>query len=100
MPENFNYPRVEDNSSVSPIQSISPMHSNPPNLSPSLPVDRTSPIVSRVLDFDTESDTHCIQLCVYPRVEDTYTMEHYPDIDAAMEDAPLGSDIGESEDAT
>ena len=25
MPKNFNYPRVEDNSSVSPLQSISPM---------------------------------------------------------------------------
>jgi hypothetical protein len=100
MPESFSYPRVEDNSSISPLQSISPMQTDPPNLPPSPPVDRTSPIVGRALSFDTDNDAHRMQPCVYPRVEDTCAMEHCPDADAAMEDAPLGSGMAESEDAT
>jgi hypothetical protein len=100
MPENFNYPRVEDNSLVSPIQSIFPMHTNPPNLPPSPPANRTSPIVGRALGFDVENDTHCMQPCIYPQVEDTCTLEHCPDTNAAMEDAPMGSNAAESEDAT
>jgi hypothetical protein len=94
MPENFSYPRVEDNSSVSPIQSISPMQTDPPNLPPSPPADRTSPIVGRALGFDTINDARGMQPCAYPRVEDTYTVEHRPHTDAAMEDAPLGSSMG------
>ena len=60
MPENFSYPRVQDDYFVFPIQSIFPMHTDPPNLPPSLPVDWTSPIVGHALGFDTESDTHCM----------------------------------------
>jgi hypothetical protein len=41
-----------------------------------------------------------MQLCAYPRVKDTCTVEHHPHTDAAMEDAPLGSGMAESEDAT
>jgi hypothetical protein len=100
MPENFSYPRVEDNSSVSPVQSISPMQTDTPNLPSSPPADRTSPIVGRALGFDTISDARGIQPCAYPRVEDTCTVEHRPHTDAAMEDAPLGSGMAESEDAT
>ena len=100
MLENFSYSRVEDNSSISPMQSISPMHTNPPNLPPSLPVDWISLIVGHALDFDAENDIHYIQPCVYPRVEDTCTMEHCLDADVAMEDAPKGSNVAESEDAT
>jgi hypothetical protein len=100
MPEKFSYPRVEDNSSVSPVQSISPMQTDPPNLPPLPPADRTSPIVGRALGFDTISDAQGIQPCAYPRVEDTCIVEHRPHTDAAMEDAPLGSGMAESEDAT
>jgi hypothetical protein len=100
MPENFSYPRVEDNSSVSPVQSISPMQTDSPNLPPSPLADRTSPIVARALGFDTISDARGIQPCAYPQVEDTCTVEHRPHTDAAMEDASLGSDMAESEDAT
>jgi hypothetical protein len=96
MPESFSYPRIEDNSSVSPIQSISPMQIDPPNLPSSPPADRTSPIVGCALGFDTDNDAHHMQPCVYPRVEDTCAMEH----DTTMEDAPLGSGVAESEDAT
>jgi hypothetical protein len=66
MLESFSYPRVKDNSSVSPVQSISPMQIDPPNFPPSLPADRTSPIVSRALGFDTDIDAHRMQPCVYP----------------------------------
>ena len=75
------------------------MHIDPLNLLPSSPVDWTSPIVSRALGFNAESDTHCMHPCVYPRVKDTCIMEHRPDVDVAMEDAPVGSGIGKSEDA-
>jgi hypothetical protein len=100
MPENFSYSRVEDNSSVSPVQSIFPMHTDPPNLPPSLPVDRTSLIVGRALGFDADNDTARMQQCVYPRVEDICIVEHRPNADAAMEDAPVGSVAVEFEDAT
>jgi hypothetical protein len=89
---------------VSLVKSISPMQTDPPNLPPSPPADRTSPIVSRVLGFDTDIDTdsatHRMQPCIYPRVEDTCTVEHCPDANSAMEDAPLGSSVAESEDVT
>ena len=41
-----------------------------------------------------------MQLCVYPRVKDTCTIEHRLDADAAMEDMPMGFSVAESEDAT
>ena len=37
--------------------------------------------------------------CVYPQIKDTSTVEHCPDINTAMEDAPVGFGMGESEDA-
>jgi hypothetical protein len=100
MLENFSYPRVEDNSSISPIRSISPMQTDPLNLLPSLPCDRTSPIVGCALGFDTNNDAQCMQSCAYPQVKDTCIVEHRPDADAAMEDAPVGSGMEEPEDAT
>ena len=66
MPKKFSYPQVKDNSLVSPVWSISPMHTDPSNLLPSPPADQTSLIIDRALGFDAESDTHCIQQCVYP----------------------------------
>ena len=62
MPENFSYPRVEDNSSVSSVQSIFPMHINPPNLPPSPPANQTSPIIDRALGFKAKSDIHRMHL--------------------------------------
>jgi hypothetical protein len=40
-----NYPRVEDNSPVPPLKSISPMATDPPTLSPLPPPNERSPIV-------------------------------------------------------
>ena len=76
------------------------MHTYLPNLLPSRPSDRTFPIVGRALGFDIESDTRRMNLCVYLLVKDTCTMENHPDIDVAMQDAPMGSGVAESEDAT
>jgi hypothetical protein len=76
------------------------VHTDPPNLPPSPPADWTSPFVGRALGFDAENDTHRMQPDVYPRVEDTCTVEHHPDADTAMEDVPVGSGAAESEDAT
>ena len=72
------------------------MHTDPPNLPPSPPANRTSPIVGRALGFDAESDIHRMQLWFYPQVKDTCTVEHCPDIDTAMEDVPVGSGMAES----
>jgi hypothetical protein len=66
MPENFSYPRVEENSSVSLLQSISPMQTDPSNFLPSPPPNSISPIVRRALGFGTNNDAHRMQLCVYP----------------------------------
>ena len=66
MPNNFSYRWVKDNLLVFPIQSIFPMHIDPLNLPPSLPVNRTSPIVDRVLSFDADNDIYRMQLCVFP----------------------------------
>jgi hypothetical protein len=76
------------------------METDPPNLPPSLHADQASPIVGRALGFDTDSVAHRMQPCVYPRVKDTCIVEHRPEADAAIEDAPLGSGMAESEDAT
>ena len=76
------------------------MHRNPPNLPFSLPADQASPIVVCALGFDAKIDTHCMQRCVYPQVEDTCTMEHRPDTNTTMEDAPMNSNTVESDDAT
>ena len=100
MLDNFSYPQVKDNSSISPVQSISPMHINPPNLPPLPPIDWTSLIVGRAFSFDVENDTHHMHPCVYPQVEDTCTVKHRPNTDAAMQDAPVGSGAAEFEDAT
>jgi hypothetical protein len=85
---------------VSLVQSISPMHTDPPNLPPSPPADQTSSIVGCALGFDADNDTHRMQPCVYPQIKDTCTVEHCPNADATMEDALVGSDAAESEDAT
>jgi hypothetical protein len=76
------------------------MQIDQPNFPPSLPADWTSPIVGRALGFDTISDARDMQPCAYPQVKDTCTVEHRPHTDVAMEDAPLGSGMAESEDAT
>jgi hypothetical protein len=98
--ENFSYPRLENNFSVSPIKSISTIQTDPSNLSPSPLADQTSPIVGRALGFDTDNAVHRMQPCVYPRIKDTCTVKHRPNADAAMEDAPLGFGVAEFEDAT
>ena len=100
MPVDSNYPRIKDNSSIFPVQSISPMHTDPPNLLFLPPADRASPIVDRAFGFEAESETHRLQRCDYPRIKDTCTIEHHFDTNAAMEDAQGASSAAESKDAT
>ena len=58
MLEDSSYSQVEDNSSVSPIRSISPMRTDPLNVLFSPLTNRASPIVGCALSFDAESETH------------------------------------------
>ena len=67
---------------------------------PSSHADQASPIVGRAFGFDTNSAVHCMQPCVNPQVKDTCRVEHHPDADTAIEDAPLGFDKAKFEDAT
>ena len=58
MRDNSSYPQVENNSLVSPLQSLSPMHTDPRNLCFSPPANWASPVVDRALDFDADSESH------------------------------------------
>jgi hypothetical protein len=73
------------------------MQTNPPMLPPP---DHGFPIVSRVLGFDSDNDAQQILMCGHPRVKDTNTLQQRLDDDVAMEDAPYGSNVAQSEDAS
>ena len=100
MQDNSSYPQIKDNSLVSPIESLSPMHTDPPNLCFSPPADRASPIVGCVLGFDAKSEAHHLQQCDYHQVKNTCTVEHCLNTDAAMEDMHGAPSAAGSEDAT
>jgi hypothetical protein len=86
IPNVQSYPQVEDNSLVPSLKSISPMATDPPTLLPLLPPNKRSPIVGRVLTFDEMEGVHDQQTSGSPQVEDTSTVDHRPDNEAAMED--------------
>ena len=100
MQDDSSYPRVEDNSLVTLIQSLSPMHIDPLNLCFSPLADWASLVVGRALGFDAESEAHRLQRCDYPRVEDTCTVEHRPDTHATIDDAHRAPGASGFEDAT
>jgi hypothetical protein len=79
------YPRVEDNSPMPPLKSISPIVIDPPTLSPLPPPNERFPIVGRVLTFGEMEGIHDQQTSGYPRVEDTSTVDHRPNNDTTME---------------
>jgi hypothetical protein len=98
IPNVHNYPRMEDNSSVPPLKSISPMATDPPTLSPLPPPIQRSPIVGRVLTFDEMEGVHDQQTSGYPRVEDISSLDRRPDVDAAMGDVAEISSVAASDD--
>jgi hypothetical protein len=83
---------------MSPLKSLSPIETNLPNL-PLFPLpDQTTPIVGRVLDFNSNNDAPIFQMCGHPQVKDTNTVQYRPNNDAAMVDVPKGSGIARLED--
>jgi hypothetical protein len=64
--DNLSYPRVEDTYEMSFVKSLSPMETNPPFLPPSLLPANPSPIVGRVLSFDSMDDAAPLQPCSHP----------------------------------
>jgi hypothetical protein len=100
MPYNLNYPRVEDTFAVSPAKSLSPMETDPLILPPSPPPGNPTPIVGRVLSFDSKDDAAPLQPCSHPRGEDTCSMGIRPDSDDCMVDVPKSEGLGTSEDPT
>jgi hypothetical protein len=98
IPVGQSYPRVEDNSLVPPLKSISPMATDPPILSPSAHPIQRSPVVGRVLTFDEIEGVHNQQTSGYPRVEDTSSLDCRPDVDTAMEDVADISSTAASND--
>jgi hypothetical protein len=96
----MSYPRVEDTYSVSPMKSPSLMEIDPPILSLLQPPDNSSPIVGRVLGFNSVDYAVPLQACRHLRVEDTYSMEIRPDNDDRMVDVPESEGLGTSEDPT
>ena len=69
-----------------PLESISPMATDPPTLPPFDPPIQRSRIVGQVFNFDEVELAHDQQSSSYPRVEDTSSLDQRPDIDIAMED--------------
>jgi hypothetical protein len=92
------YARVEDNSSVPPLKSISLMATDPPTLSPLPPPIQHSPIVGRVLTFDEMEGVHDQQTSSYPRVEVTSSLDRRPNVDTTMEDVVEISGVAASDD--
>ena len=92
------YPRVEDNSLVPPLKSISPMATDPPTFMPLPPLIQRFPIVGQVLTFDEIEGVYDQQTSGYPRVENTSSLDRCPNIDAAMEDVAKISGVVASND--
>jgi hypothetical protein len=90
------YPRVEDNSLLPPLKSISPMATNPPTLSLFSPSIQRSSLVGWELTFDEMEVVHNPHTSGYPRVEDTSSLDRRPDVDATMEDVAEISDVAAS----
>jgi hypothetical protein len=100
IPDNLSYPRVEDTYEMSSVKYLSSMETDPPILPPSPPPANPSPIIGRVLGFDSMDDAAPLQPCSHPRLEDTCSMEIRPDSDDRMVDVPESEGLGTSEDPT
>jgi hypothetical protein len=70
--DNLSYFRVEDTYEMSSVKFLSPMETDPPILPLSPPPANPSPIVGRVLNFDSMDYAAPLQPCSHPRGEDTY----------------------------
>ena len=80
------------------LESILPMVTNLPTLSPFAPPIQHSPIVSRVLNFDEIEAVHDHQTSGYPRVKDTNSLDRRPNSDTAIEDVAEISSVTASND--
>jgi hypothetical protein len=98
--DNLSYPRVEDTYEMSSVKSLSLMETNPPIFPASPPPANPSPIVGRVLSFDSMDDAAPLQPCSHPRLEDTYSVDIRPDSEGRMVDVPESQGLGTSEDRT
>jgi hypothetical protein len=85
---------------VSPVKSLSPMEIDPPILPPSPPPANPSPIVGRVLGFDSMDYVAPLQPCSHPRGEDTCSTEIRPDSEDRMVDVLESEGLGTFEDPT
>jgi hypothetical protein len=85
---------------MSSVKSLSPMETDPPFLPPSPPLANPSPIVGRVLGFDSMDDAAPLQPCSHPRLEDTYSVDIRPDSEDRMVDVSESQGLGTSEDPT
>jgi hypothetical protein len=85
---------------MSSMKSLSPMETDLPFLPPSPLPANPSPIVGRVLGFDSMDDTAPLQPCSHPRLEDTCSVDIRPDSEDRMVDVPESQGLGTSEDPT
>jgi hypothetical protein len=100
IPNNLNYPRVEDTYEMSSVKSLFPMETDPPFLPHSPPLANPSPIVDRVLGFNSMDDAAPLQPCSHPRLEDTCLVDIRPNSEDRMVDVPESQGLGTSEDLT
>jgi hypothetical protein len=85
---------------VSPVKSLSPMETDLLILPPFPPPTNPSPIVSRVLGFDSIDDAAPLQPCSHLQGEYTCSMKIRPNSDDRMVDVPESEGLGTSEDPT
>ena len=81
-----------------PLESISPMATDPPTLLPFAPLIQRSPIINRVLTFDEIGSVHNQQTSGYPQVEDTSSFNRCPDIDTTRENVAEISNVSAFDD--
>lgn len=96
-PGMLDYPRVEDNAETSSVKSLSPMQTDPPILPASPPPANPSPIVGRVLGFDSAAVAAPLQPCTHPRLEDTPSVDPRADSLDRLVVEPESEDLGLSQ---
>jgi hypothetical protein len=100
IPDNLSYPLVEDTYEMSSVKSLSPMEIDPLFLPLSPPPANPSPIIGRVLGFDSMDDAAPLQPCSHPRLEDTCSVDIRPDSEDRMVDVSEFQGLDTSEDPT
>jgi hypothetical protein len=98
--DNLSYFRVEDTYEMSSVKFLSPMETDPPILPLSPPPANPSPIVGRVLNFDSMDYAAPLQPCSHPRGEDTCLTEIRPDSEDCTVDVPESEGLGTFKDPT